>query len=107
MLLFVGLGNPTPDSENNRHNVGFKIIDSINKKFGLSKQKPKFKGLLTTGNVGDQKVYAIKPLNLGFCFDSPNFLFIESIILKPTLCLLFSLSGVGLPSPTNKSMRIF
>ena len=71
MLLFVGLGNPTPDSENNRHNVWFKIIDSINKKFGLSKQKPKFKGLLTTGNVGDQKVYAIKPLtfmnNSGIC----------------------------------------
>ena len=62
MLLFVGLGNPTPDSENNRHNIGFKIIDSINKKFGLSKQKPKFKGLLTTGVVGSQKVYAIKPL---------------------------------------------
>ena len=71
MLLFVGLGNPTPDSENNRHNVGFKIIDSINKKFGLSKQKPKFKGLLTTGNVVNQKVYAIKPLtfmnNSGIC----------------------------------------
>jgi len=71
MLLFVGLGNPTPDSENNRHNVGFKIIDSINKKFGLSKQKPKFKGLLTTGNIGDKKVYAIKPLtfmnNSGVC----------------------------------------
>ena len=71
MLLFVGLGNPTPDSENNRHNVGFKIIDSINKQFSLSKQKPKFKGLLTTGNVGDQKVYAIKPLtfmnNSGIC----------------------------------------
>ena len=66
-----GLGNPTPDSENNRHNIGFKIIDAINKKFGLSKQKPKFKGLLTTGNVGDQKVYAIKPLtfmnNSGIC----------------------------------------
>tara|TARA_B100000900_G_scaffold387407_1_gene378596 strand:+ start:403 stop:966 length:564 start_codon:yes stop_codon:yes gene_type:complete len=71
MLLLVGLGNPTPDSENNRHNVGFKIIDSINKKFNLSKQKPKFKGLLTTGNIGDQKVYAIKPLtfmnNSGIC----------------------------------------
>ena len=71
MLLLVGLGNPTPDSENNRHNIGFKIVDAINKKFGLSKQKPKFKGLLTTGNVGDQKVYAIKPLtfmnNSGIC----------------------------------------
>jgi PTH1 family peptidyl-tRNA hydrolase len=28
----------------------------------LSKQKPKFKGLLTTGEIGEQKVYAIKPL---------------------------------------------
>ena len=71
MLLFVGLGNPTPDSENNRHNIGFKIIDSINKEFGLSKQKPKFKGLLTTGNISKKKIYAIKPLtfmnNSGIC----------------------------------------
>ena len=71
MLLFVGLGNPTPDSENNGHNVGFKIIDNINKKFGLSKQKPKFKGLLTTGNINNKKIYAIKPLtfmnNSGIC----------------------------------------
>ena len=71
MLLLVGLGNPTPNSENNRHNIGFKIIDAINKKFGLSKQKPKFKGLLTTGNIGNKKVYAIKPLtfmnNSGIC----------------------------------------
>ena len=71
MLLFVGLGNPTPDSENNRHNIGFKIIDAINKKFCLSKQKPKFKGLLTTGIIEDEKIYAIKPLtfmnNSGIC----------------------------------------
>ena len=71
MLLLVGLGNPTPNSNNNRHNVGFKIVDAINTKFGLSKQKPKFKGLLTTGKIGEKKVYAIKPLtfmnNSGIC----------------------------------------
>ena len=71
MLLFVGLGNPSPDNEDNRHNIGFKIIDAINKKFSLSKQKPKFKGLLTTGIIGNKKVYAIKPLtfmnNSGIC----------------------------------------
>ena len=71
MLLLVGLGNPTPNSENNRHNIGFKIIDAINKKFSLSKQKPKFKGLLTTGDISNKKVYAIKPLtfmnNSGIC----------------------------------------
>ena len=62
MLLLVGLGNPNPNNSNNRHNVGFLVIDEINKKFKLSKQKPKFKGLLTTGNIDDKKVYAIKPL---------------------------------------------
>ncbi len=71
MILLVGLGNPTPDSNDNRHNIGFKIIDEINKKFRLSKQKPKFKGLLTTGNISNKKVYAIKPLtfmnNSGIC----------------------------------------
>ena len=62
MLLFVGLGNPNPNNTDNRHNVGFSAIDAINTKFKLSKQKPKFKGLLTTGIIKDQKVYAIKPL---------------------------------------------
>jgi len=71
MLLFVGLGNPNPDNLNNRHNVGFLVIDAINEKFKLSKQKPKFKGLLTTGKINEQKVFAIKPLtfmnNSGVC----------------------------------------
>ena len=71
MLLLVGLGNPSPDSSNNRHNVGFSVIDAINEKFKLSKQKPKFKGLLTTGKIDEQKVFAIKPLtfmnNSGVC----------------------------------------
>jgi len=62
MLLFVGLGNPNPNNKNNRHNVGFHVIDAINQKFKLSKQKPKFKGLLTTGTIEEQKIYAIKPL---------------------------------------------
>ena len=71
MLLLVGLGNPNPNNSNNRHNVGFLVIDAINQKFKLSKQKPKFKGLLTTGIINEQKVFAIKPLtfmnNSGIC----------------------------------------
>ena len=71
MLLLVGLGNPNPNNSNNRHNVGFLVIDAINQKFKLSKQKPKFKGLLTTGKIEEQKIFAIKPLtfmnNSGIC----------------------------------------
>jgi len=62
MFLLVGLGNPNPNNTNNRHNVGFFAIDAIKAKFKLSKQKPKFKGLLTTGKIDEQKVFAIKPL---------------------------------------------
>ena len=62
MLLLVGLGNPGSNYTNTRHNIGFKIIDAINLQFKLSKQKPKFKGLLTTGKINEQKVFAIKPL---------------------------------------------
>ena len=71
MLLLVGLGNPGSNYTNTRHNIGFKIIDAINSHFKLSKQKPKFKGLLTTGNIDEKKIYAIKPLtfmnNSGTC----------------------------------------
>ena len=62
MLLLVGLGNPGSNYTNTRHNIGFKIIDAINLYFKLSKQKPKFKGLLTTGNIESKKIYALKPL---------------------------------------------
>ena len=44
MLLFVGLGNPTPNSEDNRHNVGFKIIDSINKDLVYQNKNLNLKG---------------------------------------------------------------
>ena len=43
MLLFVGLGNPTPDSENNRHNVGFKIIDQLIKNLGSQNKNQNLK----------------------------------------------------------------
>ena len=47
------------------------IIDAINERFKLCKQKAKIKGLLTTGKIEEQKVFAIKPLtfmnNSGVC----------------------------------------
>jgi len=89
MLLLVGLGNPNINNANNRHNVGFLVINAINEKFKLSKQKPKFKGLLTTGNIGNNKVYAIKPLtfmnNSGICIRE----LIEYFKIEPENVIVF------------------
>ena len=102
MLLLVGLGNPTPNSQNNRHNIGFKVVDAINQKFGLSKQKPKFKGLLTTGNIGDKKIYVIKPLTFmnssGICIrELLEYFKIESENVKD-----YSRVRIGIGKPQNK-----
>ena len=74
MLLLVGLGNPNQSHINNRHNVGFKVIDAINAEFKLSKQKPKFKGLLTTGNINEQKImiWKAQPFDTKIIFPNTN-----------------------------------
>ena len=36
MFIIVGLGNPTKEYENTRHNVGFDVIDAIADKYNIS-----------------------------------------------------------------------
>ncbi len=47
MILVVGLGNPDKKYENNRHNIGFRVIDSLINSFeAINITKTSFKGLL-------------------------------------------------------------
>lgn len=47
MFLIVGLGNPGKEYENNRHNIGFKVVDSLIQTLGAMKQSSKnFQGEL-------------------------------------------------------------
>ena len=62
MLLWVGLGNPEPGMARNRHNIGFMAIDAIAHRHGFSPWRQRFKGLVAEGNLGGQKVLALKPL---------------------------------------------
>lgn len=35
MFIIVGLGNPTPEYEGTRHNVGFEVIEHLARKYNI------------------------------------------------------------------------
>ena len=43
MFLIVGLGNPGKSYRNNRHNIGYKIIDNIREVYNFPEFSKKFK----------------------------------------------------------------
>ena len=61
MKLFVGLGNPGASYEGNRHNIGFMAVDAIARAAGFSPWRDKFQGEISTGQLGGEKVVALKP----------------------------------------------
>jgi PTH1 family peptidyl-tRNA hydrolase len=63
-LLIVGLGNPGSHYDGTRHNIGFVCVDSfVDKTSEMSGwvDKKDLKCLLSTGQMGDTKVFAVKP----------------------------------------------
>ncbi len=63
MLLFVGLGNPGPKYENNRHNIGFMALDRIAEANGFGAWRDRFGALCAEGRLGHEKVLAVKPVD--------------------------------------------
>lgn len=61
MYIIVGLGNPTREYENTRHNIGFEVIDIIAGKMGISVIEKKHKALIGKGYLEGQKVILAKP----------------------------------------------
>ena len=59
--MIVGLGNPGPRYAQNRHNVGFQIVDELAAQHGLSFDKRQFKALIASGRIDGQRVLLVKP----------------------------------------------
>ncbi|MBL6664689.1 MAG: aminoacyl-tRNA hydrolase [Rickettsiales bacterium] len=61
MKLIVALGNIGKEYESTRHNFGFLLLDQIVRDYSLQNGGIKNKAEIFAGNIGEQKVVAIKP----------------------------------------------
>ncbi len=62
MQLWVGLGNPEPAMARQRHNVGFMAIEVIAVALRWPAWRSRFKGRITEGGVGQDRILALKPM---------------------------------------------
>lgn len=63
MILIVGLGNPGEKYKFTRHNIGFQVIDEIQKQMNFPKFqfKKEFQSLISINQIGDKKIILLKP----------------------------------------------
>ena len=61
MKIVVGLGNPGDEYVNTRHNMGFKVIDSLAKGLATEVRKRKFGARFGTTEFSDKKLILLKP----------------------------------------------
>ena len=62
MWLIAGLGNPGPKYQNNRHNIGFMVVDELAKRAGATSFRQKFGGEVATCQLGGDSVLLLKPM---------------------------------------------
>lgn len=62
MKLIVGLGNPTKEYENTRHNVGFMVMDHLADELNVTISTSKFKGEYVKFKYHGEDVILLKPM---------------------------------------------
>jgi peptidyl-tRNA hydrolase, PTH1 family len=62
MLLITGLGNPGKAYANNRHNIGFMLVEGLARAYNFSPWKTKFQGAMCEGVISGEKIMLLKPM---------------------------------------------
>lgn len=65
MLILVGLGNPEPKYQGNRHNLGFRAVSTIAERWSFGPERKRFQSLAREGSIptpgGDVRALILRP----------------------------------------------
>ena len=60
--MIVGIGNPGPEYAPTRHNVGFRVVNSLAKQLGVKREEARFKGVFAVAKLDGLRIGLLKPL---------------------------------------------
>jgi PTH1 family peptidyl-tRNA hydrolase len=60
--LVVALGNPGPEHQYQRHNVGFMVGEELRQRHGFGKLRSRYQGLAGEGTVADTRMLLLLPM---------------------------------------------
>ena len=64
MWGIIGLGNPGPDYEQTRHNIGFDVIEALARAHGVRLRRPRAAALAGVGAIDGARVLLAMPLTM-------------------------------------------
>lgn len=69
--MVVGLGNPGDEYANMRHNMGFRVIDSLAETVKIDVKRKKFGAIFGEGEFANRKLILLKPWQFMNCSGQP------------------------------------
>ncbi len=59
--MIVGLGNPGREYEATKHNTGFRVIDELARRWGISSWQRRMDAYVAQADAGEEKILLVKP----------------------------------------------